>query len=162
MLRLPRTAQSRSACTFVKLLERVLPHARHGGFEGRVLKAGSNVDPALLPEPCLLLECAPTGGRGHNARWTWILWKLDRSRLTWREVARSDAEGDTWTIALRPIALYELNGGRPEPAVDVPAIARRVTDLLDRELAAVEPSIRAEVLSALEPEFAGRWAEWVG
>lgn len=159
LVKLPRSALNRNCVTHIKLLDHVDEYAHYAfGFEGRFLRPGSSVPLAQLPDPCVLLECAGSLGRGKGS--LRIIWRLDRARGEWIEVARAVSTDWSWSLALRPIALSELRGGVAAPAADVPAIAGRVVALLDLELHRIAPGDRGAVLSAIDPEIAGRIVEW--
>jgi hypothetical protein len=147
-VRLPRSAGSRQALTYIQLLANVTHDRTWGGwsFQGRALRPGAVIEENEIPQHGLALECAGTltGGRGHNrAPMLYILWRYSFPEGEWREVARSASVERDWTQGLGPIARRELAPLRPV-LVDLDGAASRVSDAITREL---EPlSVQAQVL----------------
>jgi hypothetical protein len=93
------------------------------------LRPGSRSDP---PSPCILLEYAGTVV-DHEA--LWILWRYERERRQFRDLAQVRARGADWAVALRPIAIREL---APEPEgiamFDYEGARDRLLNLMGAEL----------------------------
>ena len=104
-------------------MRRLSPNRALRNFEGQILRSGALVEEAALwpdshyPLVPLLIEFAGTDGlaangkpaRGHNrARDIRILWRFDRERGAWDEVARITSEGSHWSADLAPIVEREL------------------------------------------------------
>ena len=159
LVKLPRTASDRAACTHIKLLERVAEFAPHAlGFEGKILRPGSMIEISSLPCPAVLLECAGMIGPRKKRECLWLIWTFDFERSEWREIARAASASWEWALALRPVAIYELRGRREPPHPHIPEITQRIVAKIDEELEAIGPRWRPQLLSALEPELAGRIA----
>ena len=132
-VRLPRSARKRHAGDWIKVLSRVDPKAFDGfGFEGKVLRPGEAIPRVELPEPAILLEYAGSAG---GREYLWVLWRYDRERREFRDLAQVRATGYEWAVAIRPIAVRELRA-EPEHIVpfDYEGARDRVLRFLEMEL----------------------------
>jgi hypothetical protein len=167
LVHLPRTATSRNAITYIKLIHSVKIDHTFGGyrFDGPLFRPHATIEEAELrpspdyPKIPLLLECAGPAapGLGHKrAKQLYILWKYDPARRDWDEVARTAAVDRDWTVDLGPIARREL---QTKPIlVDPPGIADRVLLKLEDELEPLERRAQRLVLLAVYDRFASRVA----
>ena len=163
LCRIPRTATRRGAVCYAKLLDRVEEAALDGfGFHGRFLKPGDTVPEAELfdrdSNPVLLEHTEVETARGARKLWEslYILWRYDREKGVWVELARAQGAAWDWAVSLREAARIAL--GRPSWKV-VPKVAdacERIRALLDRELAALEPEQRRQVAASLHDQLAAR------
>lgn len=167
LVSLPRSATSRNAITYVKLIHSVKTDHAFGGyrFEGPLFRPNQTIEEAELrpspdyPETPLLLECAGPAAPawGHKrAKQLYILWKYNPSRNDWDEVARTAAADRDWTVDLGPIAKRLVH---PKPIlIDAPRIADRVLVKLEDELEPLERCAQRLVLLAVYDRFASRIA----
>jgi hypothetical protein len=129
-------------------------------FEGQLLRPGSSHPIEEIPEPGVLLECAgPVGsGWGHRRRDVlYILWRFDRRRCEWREIARALAVTRDWTLDLGPIAQRELSSPRPV-LIDPALAAGRVMAALAGEIELVDRQAQRLILLAVYDRVAGSLA----
>jgi hypothetical protein len=167
-IKLPRSAARRGALTWSKLLTRVDAKAQNGfGFEGRVLRPGALIGIDELGEPAVLLEYAGFTGapRRDESGWghrrcadLYILWRYDRARGEWAELARARSVNWEWALDLRPIARRALEGPPPEPPEERTAIAR-VLSLVDAEIEGAGHQTLLDVMAALHDRLAARVCE---
>lgn len=160
-VRLPISSTRKSAIRFAKLLCRVRPAAANGfQFEGRILRPGGAIPEDELPEPAIVLEGAGSDGSGKkNSPYLYVLWRYDRAKQDWQEIARAWSESWHWALDLGPIAERALKPCQPVP--DVRAVAERLTKLIDTEMEPLEPRMRAQLASVLHDRFATRIvADW--
>ncbi|MFN3326736.1 MAG: hypothetical protein ACK5AZ_24850 [Bryobacteraceae bacterium] len=174
-VRLPRTAERRSELTYCQLLQRVRRSREGFGywFEGKHFRSGVTIDErelwpdATWPATPIVLECA--GGRkgllyqppnwGHRrAAQVYVLWRYERERGEFVEVARVVDRGQDWIQDMAPIAIRELN---PRPVlVDPAASAKRVLEALEAELDPLQdPAARKRVLLAVYDQFVSAMVE---
>jgi hypothetical protein len=161
-VKLPRSATRRGALTWAKLLTRVDAKAQNGfGFEGRIVRPGALIGIHEMPEPAVVLECAGNdgSGRGHRrAEDVYILWRYDRRRGEWAELARARSVNWEWALDLRPIARRALEGPPPNAPEERTAIAR-VLNLVDAEIEGAGQQTLLDVMAALHDRLAARVAE---
>lgn len=170
-IRLPAGGGRRGS--FLKLLWRVDAHANNGfGFEGSLLRPGAWVRFAELrpslkyPELPVLLEYSlgPAHGIAGHRRCdnVCVLWRWNSAEQSWRELGRAMSASWEWALDLRPLAiraLAEARHGVAEPVEagpDLPAIAARLSGLLDEHLEILSETDRARVVCFLHDEFARR------
>lgn len=163
-LRLPMTSARTTPNTWVKLVTRVDVHAASGfGFDGKVYPPGAHIPLDDLPDRALALECAGGigPGWGHKRRdLLYILWKYDRARREWRDVAQARSINAEWAMALRPIAARELSDPEERAlAIDADGVAERVMHLLDAELEDADLCATESVLAVLHDRLAARVAK---
>lgn len=165
-VRIPQSG-GRNSKGFCKLIERVDPRRADAfGFSGRFLKPGSLVDeidikPPGWPDPPLLLEFVPAEGARagwlrHQAADTWILWTWRSKVGDWDELGRATGNGGDWVQVLRPLALAHL---APPPLTwrrTLSEARARIEAAVDAELDAVEPGVRAALLSVVHDVIAAR------
>lgn len=172
-IRLPRSAGRRSGPSYALLVRRISPNRALRNFEGQILRAGALVEESALwpdahyPRVPLLIEFAGTDGlaangkpaRGHNrARDIRILWRFDRERRAWDEIARIASEGSHWYADLAPIVERELVPADVDHVEDARAIAGRLAALIDGALAELTEEGRGHALAFLYDEVAARFA----
>jgi hypothetical protein len=142
---LPRTSVSRTDHGFLRLLTDVDVLAPPGlQFKGRLLTPGAKFDPASLPRPAVVLECAGSvriseGQSRYCFRHLWLLWRYDFERLEWVEVVREISDSAEWTLHFAPIAQRLLNSDQHE--------------LLQRQTARAEIERLADFLTAALDEL---------
>ncbi|HLG97102.1 MAG TPA: hypothetical protein VKX49_12385 [Bryobacteraceae bacterium] len=158
---------------YLKLLNRINEKVPYGfSFEGTLLRPGKTVSFEELrptneyPEVPIILECAgtqnPQDGRPSTRHWPtlYILWQLDPRKLEWKEIARAQSESWDWAADLRPIAkrlLQEARGGI-EVFRGADQVARRISDLLEKELLTLAPPDRGRALGILHDQFCSQFA----
>lgn len=161
LVRLPRSAERRDAVTYARLIESVGLDSVWGGwwFEGPLWRPGGVIAESELGSG-LLLECAgpqPGGWGHHRAEFLYILWRWDPGAGAWGELARVSAVNHDWTLDLGPIAQRALRPPQPIP-VDPRATARRVMDVLKREIAPLEFKAQVLIIRAVQDELAAGMA----
>jgi len=157
-VRLPRSAATRQAITYCRLIERVRPDEVWGGwkFEGPEYRPGSVIPESELPATGLVLECAGAvaGGWGHlRAPVAYILWRYEGETGEFRELARTSSVARDWTQDLGPIAARELDPPRPF-RIDPEAAARRLIQAINREIRPLEFAAQVLVIRAVEDRLA--------
>jgi|SRR5579862_120005 len=167
-VKLPRTgSQKDKTRTFLKVLFRVAPGLQNCGygFEGHVLRPGDVIPEKLLrptetypPQP-ICLECA--GPIGDQKETLYVLWRYE-GRL-WVEIARARSRTFDWAIDIRPLAVRALSEqGYPIRKLLDPEqlaqLAARITELLDKEIAAIDPEFVNAVLCVAHDGIAARLA----
>jgi hypothetical protein len=175
-IRLPRSAWRRAGPSYALLVRRLSPNRALRNFEGQLLRSGALVEESALwpdrsyPLVPLLIEFAGTDGlaangkpaRGHNrARDIRILWRFDRERSEWDEVARIKSEGSHWYADLAPIVERELVPsvvGHVDCVNDARAVAGRLAALIDGALDELTEEGREHALAFLYDEVAARFA----
>lgn len=171
---IPRTCPRRQDLTYARLLLRVYPlRTMANAFEGVLLKPGAMVDESALwpspeyPEIPILLEYAGSDrtGRGHNrSNDVYLLWRYDRARGAWVEIARSVSRGAEWIERIKAVALLELGlpvlPADPADTASAAGITDRVLGLLDRELERLCPQDRHLVMNFVYQEFSARAAAY--
>jgi len=179
-VRLPHSAVSRQALTFVLLIHRVYPRrVMLDAFEGPQFRSGETIDQAKLwpeadyPAEPLLLEYAGSdrSGRGHRrSRHTYLLWRFDQVLGKWIELARSAAVSTEWVECLKPIALRCIKAaGREHPKTAAEAVSRTLC-YVHSEKEKLEGSALAEYIGLLYEQFTAmyvsdrdrRWPEGSG
>ena len=169
-VRIPRSAVSRSAEGFAKLLFDVEPNVYSGfAFKGRLLRPGSHIAESDLwptpeyPRPALLVEYAGPSlkpARGHNRHAQenlWILWRYRPGAGKWEELARCCMVAETLVSHLLPIARAALAEARgPQPLIDIAAVEARIAGLLDAELRGLSPAQAERVLTVVHDQLATR------
>ena len=147
----------------LKLLTRVRPGPWGASFEGKILAPGALLaDRDLGPHP-VVLECVGPQGPGRPGRqreMLWILWRYDRVREEWVELARAQAVASEWTLALKGPALRALN---PQPPlIDVLGQARHLADeimeRIDETLLPEGEDLQTMALATVYDQLAGRIA----
>jgi hypothetical protein len=172
-IRLPRTAGRRAGPGYALLVRRLSPNRALRNFEGKLLRAGAFVEESALwpdrhyPLVPLLIEFAGTDGlaangkpaRGHNrARDIRILWRFDRARAEWDEVARIMSDGSHWYADLAPIVERELVPAAVDCVGEARAAAGRLAALIDGALDQLTEEGREHALAFLYDEVAARFA----
>jgi hypothetical protein len=166
-VKLPRTSVRNCPQSFAKLLTRVDPNARRGGFHGTLIRPGAVVpENALWPTPeypriPVLLECAGVeGGRGHRrAPCLWLIWRYDPDAREWTELGRALASDWTWELSLRPIAVQAMKQGQPEAVPpDLGALCDRLLAAVAAELRRLNSTDQARVLATLEHDLSAWYA----
>lgn len=168
-VRIPRSATTRTASGYAKLLTHVEPTARTGfDFQGTLIPTGALVTEDDLwptpdhPRPALLLEHVgnPKPARGHNRSGqgdVWVLWRYRPGAGAWEEVARCCMVGDSWAMHLAPLAAAALAEARgPQPLTDTAAVQARIAEFLDAELRGLNPQQTERVLAAVHDQLASR------
>lgn len=179
-IRIPDSSEryrGRRARGYAQLIQRIT--AGSPRFEGRFFPAGAGVDEAELrptadyPAAPLLVEFAGTDGAigGDTANWrhkrlssVHILWRFNRARQEWDELARTSSFGAEWIHHLAPIVRHELER---DLAVSTPAsrieaaraASARVVALLDSELDRLEHEGKSHVMSMIWDQVAARLVE---
>lgn len=155
-MNLPHTSERRQDRGFLRLLTFADPHAPPGlQFDGQLLTPGAAFDPAALPRPGVLLECAgsvriaPERSRYSFAA-LWILWHYDFELAEWKEIVRATSRDSSWTLDFAPIA-YRYLHAMPAPVEERAApVAARIRELVAAELVRVHRDARCHVLAALD------------
>jgi hypothetical protein len=144
-----RTSLSRADRGFLRLLTDVDVLAPPGlQFKGRVLMPGAEFDPASLPRPAVMIECAGSvriseGRSRYCFRHLWLLWRYDFDLHEWVEVVRETSDSAEWTVHFAPIAQRLLSSDQNElrqrqtARVEIERLADFLTaalDELNREL----------------------------
>jgi len=171
MVRLPCSAPLRYVRDFrayARVLTRVDPHADYAsGFEGCLLRPASLVREAALPDPAVLLECAGPVRRGSGHRRApslYVLWRFDRRRGEWCELARTQAEAWEWAVDLRGPAMRALGQVQARAAAvqvrDLEARLERFGCVLDEELAGLPHRQQPLFLAGLADWVAARLADF--
>lgn len=164
-LRLPRSStRLQKDHAHIKLVKAVRDSGGWVLWEGTVYPPGGTIPVQDLPDHAVLLECAGPIGTGRNRDWLWILWRLDRSRWEWREVARSQGLDNSATWTLREAALAALN---PDPGLyEVSERARGLADsavrAIDDVVAGEAAPVKLRALSLVYDQVAGRIAREMG
>ncbi len=155
-VRLPATSCRKGSIRFLKLLSRVAPVPWNAfEFQGWFLRPGGMIDIRELPEPAILLEGAGNvrvGPRARDWKASYLLWRFDRERGEWEEVARALGSSTEWTLDLAPIARRLLSPVEVVPNVD--EIAERLRKMIDAEFEPLEAKQRAKLASVLHDQFA--------
>jgi hypothetical protein len=160
---IPRSNPSRSERTYALLVR----SARRDvyPFEGRFFRCGARVNEAALrptpafPEVPLLIEFAGTdrSGWGHNrSNDIHVLWRYDRRRGLFREVARTKSRGPEWRVDLQAVLERELVAPDLDFAELATEATTRILKVLDRELAELPGDGRVRAMSFLHDEIAAR------
>ncbi len=173
-VRIPRTAGRHCTRSYALLVLRVGRNRALRNFEGRLFRAGALVEEsALWPTPHypripLLIEFAGTDGlaangkpaHGHNrARDIRILWRFDRERGEWDEVARIASAGSHWYADLAPIVERELVAPDVDDVGEARSAAGRLAALIDGALNELTDEGREHALGFLFDEVAARLAQ---
>jgi hypothetical protein len=173
LVRIPRTATRRGERSYALLVLRLGRNRALRNFEGRLFRCGALVEESALwpaphyPRVPLLVEYAGTDGldangkpaRGHNrARDIRILWRYDRERGEWDELARILSEGSHWYADLAPIVERELIAPDIDHVSEARGAAGRLAALIDGTLAELTDEGREHALGFLFDEIAGRIA----
>jgi hypothetical protein len=178
LVRIPRTAargvaNSKTERSYALLVLRLGRNRALRNFEGRLFRCGALVEESALwpaphyPRVPLLIEYAgresaaanAKPARGHNrARDIRILWRYDRERGEWDELARILSEGSHWYADLAPIVERELVPPDIDHVSEARAAAGRLAALIDTELGALASEGREHALAFLFDEIAGRIA----
>jgi hypothetical protein len=172
-IRLPRSAPRHCGRSYLLLVRRLSPKRALRNFEGQLLRPGALVEEAALwpdshyPLVPLVIEYAGTDGiaangkpaRGHNrARDIRVLWRFDRGRAQWDEVARIASEGSHWYAMLAPLVERELVPAAIDHAQDAREAAGRLAALIDGALAELSEEAREHALAFLYDQVAARFA----
>jgi len=156
--------------TFATLLLRVYPRRAVAAFEGQRLKPGALIDEAELwptqeyPSTPILLEYAGSdhSGWGHRrSNDIYLLWKYDKTRGRWTELARHIGQGAEWQEAFKTIAFREI--ARDAPPIDAAtaaAVSGRVLGVLDSELELLGSADRLLVMNYVYQEFSARAVQY--
>jgi hypothetical protein len=172
-IRLPRTALvtpdgrlRRAAASYVLLVRRV--PRRAAVFPGQFFRAGATIDDsALWPSPAwpanpLLIEFAGSDGTGRGWRRSpdiHILWRYDRERGVFDEIARLRSFGMEWFHNLVPIVEREIRLRPPDHGEEAQRAVERLVAALDRESDELADEGRERALAMLYDEIAARLAE---
>jgi hypothetical protein len=102
-----------------------------------------------------------TAQRGKHREVLYILWRFDRTRWEWIEIARAQALDWSWTVVFRDAAFCALH---PRPGlVDLIQRSRDVAEellaLMDGRLQLERREVRASVLHSIYERVAGRIAD---
>lgn len=157
-MRLPQSSKNRHNRGFLRLLSDVDVHAPLGlQFRGQLLTPGVPFDPADLPCPAVVLECA---GRVRvaalvNSRYSfeseWVLWRFNFEACVWVEVVRGVSPDAGWSMDFAPAAHRLLYANRTDAGAQrARSESERLTAQLDHELAAMTREMRCHVLAALD------------
>jgi hypothetical protein len=167
--RLPRTATRRGAISYVKLIEKVLPHAENAaGFVGRLLRPGALIEEEELftapgRNPVLLESTDALAVEGNNGKRKYdrlyLLWRYEQPSKSWIEIARSQSWDNTWVYALRDPARVALGRDSWRVVPTVIEASVRIGDLLDAELSDLPDHLRTRVLERLYEEIGSRFAD---
>lgn len=155
-MKLPSTSENRRDRGFLRLLTFVDPAAPAGlQFDGQLLSPGSEFDPAALPRPAVLLECAgSTRISPERSRYAfahlWVLWRFDFEILEWKEIVRATSRDSSYTLDFAPIAYRHLYVAPEPPEERAAAVSERLREILSAELAQVARDARCHVLAALD------------
>lgn len=85
-----------------------------------------------------MLEGAGTDGSGkRNSPYLYLLWRYDRRRQEWKEMARVWAQSWEWAIELGPLARRALQPVRA--VVEVESVAQGLLAMIDAQLDGMEP-----------------------
>ncbi len=175
---LPRTSASRRERGYVCLIRRVCDNPTAAAFDGKRFRAGAAIDDSELspgdewPSTPLALEYAgldysaplqrlASGFGGKRRPLIHVLWRYERDRGEWRELARASSVDNEWVAHFIAIARVELvrNGRRAAP-VDIAARASfRWIEALDRELSQLENEERAIALGLVYEQVTARVVE---
>jgi hypothetical protein len=155
---LPRTSTSRNDKGFLRLLTAVDPHAPPGlQFRGQLLTPGASFDPASLPRPAVLLECAGSvrveeGSGRYCFRHMWLLWRWNAERGEWIEVVRETSDSAEWTLNFVPIAvrLLRAEGDDLRRADLGRAETERIAELIGEALGQLSRELACFVLAGLD------------
>jgi hypothetical protein len=149
------------------LLVRRLPK-RGAIFPGRFFRAGSRVEETELrpsaawPEIPLLIEFAGNDGAGHGwnrAPDVHILWRYDRGRREFEEIARVRSHGAEWFHHLAPIVDREIRRPDPDHVEEARAASLRLVAALDLELDELADEGQRRALAMLYDQVAARLAQ---
>jgi hypothetical protein len=169
-IRLPRTStRADTGSCFAKLIRRVR-EIRTGGFEfeGKFLRPGARLTLEQLrpspeyPSTPIIIEYARGAKYGPGLRrreYLYIAWRFDVECHQWRELGRAVGIGAEWTDVLRPIivcALKQARGDVPAIALDVQAVADRISAFLDAELMPLDEPDRRRIIAVVHDQFAFR------
>lgn len=168
-VRIPRSATTRTASGYAKLISFIEPVA-YTAFEihGKLIPTGTWVTEDELwptpayPKPALLLEHAgnPRPARGHNRHSQgdcWHLWRYRPGGGEWEELAQCCLPGDAWVPHMGPIiraALAEARGA--QPPIDLAEVEGRIARYLDSEIRRLHPRDARRVLTAVHDQLANR------
>jgi hypothetical protein len=136
-------------------------------FEGVILKPGKLIEERELwpddtyPKKPLLIEYAGidvVARRGGRSTHLYILWRYDRDRAAWRELARASAIGAEWVEYIKPVAMRELDDPCVK-CVDIAADATaRVLKAVEFELQYLGTEPRRQFIAFLYEEVTARLA----
>lgn len=156
--------------TFATLLLRVYPRRSVAAFEGKRLKPGALIDEAELwptpdyPSTPVLLEYAGNdhSGWGHRpSNDIYLLWRYDRERGRWTELARHTGQGAEWQESFKTIAFREIaRDTQPIDAAAAAAVSGRVLGVLDSELELLGSADRLLVMNYVYQEFSARAVQY--
>lgn len=160
-IRIPRTTTSRRERTYAQIVEKVYPHRPYLPFAGPMFRCGALIDEQrLAPDrAALLIEFAGSdySGRGHNrSNDIHVLWRYDRAKGSWIELARTLSQGREWTYRLMPIIEREFKAPAINYAEVADRVSARVLGVLDEELDELPDEGRERVMSFLYDQFAAR------
>jgi hypothetical protein len=172
---IPRSAPSRRERGYACLIRRVSDNPTAVAFDGKYFRCGAAIDESELspdeewPSTPLLLEYAgldyaaplqrlASGYGGKRRPLVHILWRYERDRREWRELARASSVDNDWVQHFVAIARVEmLRNGRPAAPVDIAVRASvRWIEALDRELSQLENEERVIALGLLYEQITAR------
>jgi hypothetical protein len=163
LIPIPRSGGRREA-TYAQLILRI---RRSGLIDGRFFRAGARVEETELwpapgyPEVPLLLEFAGSdrAGRGHTrSADIHLLWRYDRARREFDEVARVRSHGAEWFHHLEPIVRRHMIRPPVNHAEEARGASARVLAALEGELDRLEDEGRDSAIALLYNQVAARFA----
>jgi hypothetical protein len=172
---IPRTAKIRREACYATLIRRVISNPTGFAFQGLNLRCGAIVDESELwpsdeyPLTPLLLEYAGrdfdaqleyrSPGTGHKRRPDLrLLWRYDRRKHLWRELARCSSVSRDGIEYLLLIARQELSK-QPCPVAPEEMATRassRAIEVLDTELAQLDGQERVLAISQIYDQVVSR------
>jgi len=152
----PRTAHSRGAVTYLKILRTVTRDTTWGGwrFEGELMRPGDCI--GFPSHRLLAIECVGSDRRGYGHRRSetlYILWRFEDG--AWCELGRSSSANRDWTLDLGPIARRALHPPRPI-LIDPDGLAERLLRAVDEEIEPLDAPAKKAVLNAVYDRVAAR------
>lgn len=172
---IPRTAKSRREACYATLIRRIVANPTGFAFQGTSLRCGAVIDESDLwpsdeyPRTPLLVEYAgrdfdaqleyDPSGAGHRRRPDLrVLWRYDRRKHVWRELARCSSVSRDGIEYLMLIARQELaRQPCPVPPVEMATRASiRTIQMLDTELAQLNFAERALAMSQIYDQVISR------
>lgn len=174
-IQLPRSSPSRRERGYLCLIRRVSDNPTAIAFDGKHFRCGSAIDDAELwpdeewPVTPLLLEYAgldhdaplqrlASGYGGKRRPAMHVLWRYERDRRGWRQLARASSVDNDWVPHFVAIARLELarDGRRVAPVEIATRVSDRWLEALDRELRALDTEERAMVLGFVFEQITAR------
>lgn len=160
------------------LIRRVCDNQTAIAFDGKHFRCGIAIDDSELwpddeyPQTPLLLEYAgldyeaplerPGSGFGGKRRpLVHLLWRYEKDRREWHELARTSSVDSEWVAHFVAIARIEMErGGRRATPIDIAARASwRWMETLDQELRALNAEERVIALGMVYEQITARVVE---